>query len=338
MITIFSRQISSLIFRRQVANLVILIVCLTCFCQAKAFYLLDEDTAKSELTVYRFNRTSRAISEPLSPERYRISYELVTVDEPIEFILEKRKIYSNDVDVYNLLYELNPQIKKIGTLDNGIRLSVPKIELIDINLIPDEILILRLDEKLKNRLTELASKLQPLIADSQKSKSNAFGYLSLITSAIQTHSKLISHDNLIDILYESEELSKLDPGALKRIKEIETYLSERSSDLRDIKSGNEPPDSYNVPVKVSVFKRGGKNPQQGYRVFYIGYVLYPNGLPHPISKTAPIPLEDFIPEGTWRVWAVMAGQPPDKPATEVLEVKLRTSNDGKSSVIDLFLK
>lgn len=283
---------------------------------------------------------------------------IIKPGQRIEKILATEKINPMDKDVFSILYDLNPDVVRLDSLQVSTSIVIPTLAFIKRPLLANQLLSIRLDDKIKRSILVKNSILLDSLADKDSMRrevvvkklfdneetydlyKESVTLFNQISTAIGERTTLINHEQLQDIDAVGSFLTKLIQSKaspptkeLARIPLVRADLKTWALYFIEQKANGSLPKDNRIEVFFTLKKNGTSTPiKEGYRVFYCAPGLLPDGA-HSLGEVGSN-ISHKIPQANWAFWAkktpVSNNYPPD---TEKIEIFI----DSDHKKVDLFL-
>ncbi len=262
---------------------------------------------KKRITLSYFLKTDHSIKNLNS--KFELSIKVVLVDSlKIEDILLKEGIYPYDVDIYKLLYELNPQINRLDSINSHKEIILPIIKLKGKKLDSNKLLIAILDKNKQEEIIDKINYLDTISKNRLPTLKTRINELKKLKDTIIERKKFFQYDQLIDLNEGINELINLYKNNVQSIRDS-NFLLQYDSNMRYLNSmnlfryRNNIQENGKVLIEINVLDSEGKK-LDGYRIFYCSPGLYPKGVHSFTALSSSIqPIKVYLPKQVfWKIW------------------------------------
>lgn len=319
------------------------------FCQAQVAVPRDR------LSLYLKVDSSRKLTTLLNtPASVEISTQTVSVhkNDRIAFVLLKAKLEPG-LEMYELLYLLNPQIKRLDSLPDNQQLLLPVIRPVKTSLQNGQLIAIRFDEALKNQILEKTKQIVPVLsspdttgiksllagADAYEKFKDIVLQLDKLAAAIRERTIILSYEQLKDIDTECDVLVSVvkQSPATKPIDivTIDKNFNEWTRSVFERKGSGSLPKNNSATVYASVIKvvDNKKVKLAGYTIYYSSPGLEgKNSYSFGESSSSTDSVKASLAECTWKFWAAAKGELPSDTQFKTQSIRI-----DKNNIIELIL-
>ncbi|MEW6737567.1 MAG: hypothetical protein AB1489_40165 [Acidobacteriota bacterium] len=306
------------------------------------------------LELVKDNECFSPVEWPSEEISLNIIAEVIEKDERVFDLLKTNGIHP-DVEAYSLLYDLNPNLKKIDPLPSGDSIKLPSIkggEQLKEKLRNGHIIVLTVNKQLKDELSALAIKINSLYKqikikqnNSNKTKQKLIDYLADLADwflyirnkflqrtgpplryetflQIRNEAELLTH-LMEKMLNSNRHLTRLQKNQIIAIhKDIELDIDKYENQMSGALPDGEP--LYKVVVCIK-----GKNEERikSIRVYYIANGLFREPLTNPPVDSLGFPnlgsgASKELPIKNYKIWGAKDGDPLH-PLTTIFYLEVR---------------
>jgi hypothetical protein len=302
----------------------------------------------------RWTHESHPMSFP-SGIRLQLTDQVFRLNDSIPALLGQNGIDPN-VDAFELVYQVNPDLLSLNEIATGTRLRLPLLELGRKGSRP--VATLRVNEKLKGDAVAAIAKFNVLTRSVLGLQTDSGGISTVKPTLLEIASSLATFKRVI--LGRTEPIGRTYLGQIKgdaglineilqrlarprqdlsdsdrqKIEFVRTDLQIKLSGLVEIRDPDKLPERISEAfVRVRTLKRIDGSEVPNLRVWFSPEALYDEADLHESFSRVSSPTEESLPEADYKFWATVGGEM--TPVSEVLSKKVRKQPDGKPIDVDL---